>query len=369
VNKPFSVYLDLVRFSAACLVYMYHSNQRWLVAKPLSASGYGHSSVIVFFVLSGFVIAYITDTKEKDWVSYTSSRISRVYSVVIPAVFLTVLLDSIGRHLYPAIYAYPYDQFVIRIAASLLLMNEIWLISITSFSNVPYWSICYEGWYYVAFAFLTFVTSPKRYIALAGVMLILGPKIVMLAPIWAAGVVLWRWKALQSLSVAVSLALVAVSLAGIVLFHMADVAGLASTRLKDAIGENLGRELTFSQFFLADYLLGLLVFCNFAGMRRISVFLSPVLLRIAPAVRFSAGFTFTLYLLHQPLILFWGSVVRGDPNGLAYWLTVTALSALSILTIGHFTESRRHVLRAWLQERIKGAQRAWIARRFADGSQ
>ena len=31
MNKGFSVYLDLVRFVAACLVYIYHSNQRLLV--------------------------------------------------------------------------------------------------------------------------------------------------------------------------------------------------------------------------------------------------------------------------------------------------------------------------------------------------
>ena len=88
-------YLDLVRFVAACLVYLYHSNQRWLIADILPASNYGHSSVIVFFVLSGFVIAYITDTREKQFPIYSASRISRIYSVAFPAIFLTILLDSI----------------------------------------------------------------------------------------------------------------------------------------------------------------------------------------------------------------------------------------------------------------------------------
>ena len=84
LSKPFSIYLDLVRFTAACLVYLWHSNMRLLVTDVLPASNSGHSSVIVFFVLSGFVIAFVTDTKEGHWIDYTSSRLSRVFSVVIP---------------------------------------------------------------------------------------------------------------------------------------------------------------------------------------------------------------------------------------------------------------------------------------------
>ncbi len=37
------------------------------------------------------------------------------------------------------------------------MLNEVWFISITSFSNVPYWSICYEMWYYVGFALIVFL--------------------------------------------------------------------------------------------------------------------------------------------------------------------------------------------------------------------
>jgi peptidoglycan/LPS O-acetylase OafA/YrhL len=90
MNRSFSVYLDVVRFTAAFLVYLYHSNQRFLSEAILPASHYGHSSVIVFFVLSGFVIAFVTDTKEFRLPAYAASRISRVYSVTVPAIVLTV---------------------------------------------------------------------------------------------------------------------------------------------------------------------------------------------------------------------------------------------------------------------------------------
>ena len=138
MNKGFSVYLDLVRFIAACLVYIYHSNQRLLVEEILPASNFGHSSVIVFFVLSGFVITYVTDTKENTWTSYWASRLSRVYSVAMPAIVLTLVLDTFGRNLFPALYAsYPYDQSLARLRGSFLFANEVWFISITSFPIFP----------------------------------------------------------------------------------------------------------------------------------------------------------------------------------------------------------------------------------------
>ena len=77
MNKAFSIYLDLVRFLAACLVYVSHTNLRLLSTEIVPISSYGRSAVTVFFVLSGFVIAYITDTKETKWTVYAASRLSR----------------------------------------------------------------------------------------------------------------------------------------------------------------------------------------------------------------------------------------------------------------------------------------------------
>lgn len=348
MNRSFSIYLDLVRFTAAFLVYLYHSNQRLLVKEILPASGYGHSSVIVFFVLSGFVIAFVTDTKERDWKTYAASRLSRVLSVAVPAVVLTLILDSIGRQLMPALYSYPFDSFVVRTVSSLLMLNEIWLTSITSFSNVPYWSICYESWYYLLFGLMTFMKSRLKWVCLVLLALLLGPKIVLLAPVWLAGVGLYRWKALEKISVSAAAVLLLASIVGIIAFHWAGVEPVISRYFKGLIGESLHKELTFSKFFVSDYLLTLLVFSNFVAMRRLAPMASEFWIAIEKPVRWVAGFTFTLYLLHQPLFLFWGAVVAGDPSGNGYWLITTGLVLVSVVVVGHFTESRRHNLKAWI---------------------
>ena len=353
MNKPFSVYLDLVRFSAALLVYLWHSNQRLLTEAILPASGYGHSAVIVFFVLSGYVIAFITHTRESTLADYSASRISRVFSVAIPAVVVTLLLDSVGRVLYPAIYDYPYNQFLTRVAGSLLMANEVWLISITSFSNVPYWSICYEWWYYVTFAMVMFLPGKLGLVVAGATMLALGPKIILLAPVWWMGVLLYRWRRLQDFSLATSWAMVAVSLFGIMLFHRFDMMGVAEDWLVSVVGSGLAHSLTFSKRFIADYLLGFLVLMNFAGMRRVAAVNGSLLMAISGPVRFFANYTFTLYLLHQPLFLFWAAVIRGDAKAPWYWVSVTALTMLSVGILGFFTESRRHVLRAWMLPKFR----------------
>jgi len=353
MNKGFSVYLDLVRFIAACLVYLYHSNQRLLVEQILPASDFGHSSVIVFFVLSGFVIAYVTDTKENTWTSYGASRLSRIYSVAVPAIILTLVLDSIGRHLFPALYAgYPYDQFLIRSLSSLFFTNEVWFISITSFSNVPYWSICYEIWYYAAFGILTFM--PRRF-AITLLLLLataLGPKIILLAPIWGMGVLLYHWQGPRRLSTSTSWSLFAATVVAIVLFHYHGVSPAITEWLKAQMGADLHRQLTFSKFFPADYILGILVAANFAAMRNVAAQTEPFMRIIERPVKTLASYTFTLYLLHQPLFLFWAAVLRGDPSGYGYWLATTVLMAASVGIIGYFTENKRHGLRKGIENAL-----------------
>lgn len=350
--KPFSIYLDLVRFLAACLVYVYHSNQRWLVEPILPLAQHGHSAVIVFFVLSGYVIAYITDTKERDWATYTASRLSRVYSVAVPTLVLTLLLDTIGRQLLPAPYGYPYDWFAVRIFASLFMLNEVWFISITSFSNVPYWSICYEAWYYVAFGLLTFLPRRPAWALVALLALVLGPKIVLLAPIWGLGVLLYRWRRLAEISEATGWALVVGTVLGIGLYLHFDVERLAAAPLRALLGEAWFVQLSFSRWFLGDLILGPLVMLHFAGMRRVAARLSGLFLAVEKPVRLLAAYTFTLYLLHQPLFLFWGAVLGGKDRSYGNWVLVTVLVAASIALVGTVTENRRHGLTRWIRAQL-----------------
>ena len=54
--ESLSLYLDLVRFLATVAVLLFHLWPQWFPGFPLPWPG--HAAVIVFFVLSGFVIAH-----------------------------------------------------------------------------------------------------------------------------------------------------------------------------------------------------------------------------------------------------------------------------------------------------------------------
>jgi peptidoglycan/LPS O-acetylase OafA/YrhL len=123
--------------------------------------------------------------------------------------------------------------------------------------------------------------------------------------------------------------------------------------------------MTFSRWAIGDYVLCLLVVMNFVGIRRVAHRLNPVHLAVERPVRMVAAYTFTLYLLHQPLFLFWGAIVKGDPSGIGNWALVTALTAASVVVIGHFAENRRHLLTGGVNAALVNLSDALSRRRNA----
>jgi peptidoglycan/LPS O-acetylase OafA/YrhL len=183
MNRSFSLYLDLVRFLAALTVLLFHASGLEFVKVDTVLGHYGREAVIVFFVLSGFVIAYTADQKDSTLPEYATHRISRIYSVVIPALILTPIVDWIGARIHPEFYVGYNAQSVwpIRVVNSVLCMNEWGFWSVQFFSNVPYWSISYEVAYYILFGVSFFLIG-----------LLAGPKILLLLPIWLLGAWVYR---------------------------------------------------------------------------------------------------------------------------------------------------------------------------------
>lgn len=67
MNRTVSLYLDLVRFTAAIAVFISHiSGQRFTGGLLWQSEPYGDEAVDVFVVLSGFVIAYVASRSETD---------------------------------------------------------------------------------------------------------------------------------------------------------------------------------------------------------------------------------------------------------------------------------------------------------------
>jgi peptidoglycan/LPS O-acetylase OafA/YrhL len=107
MQPSLSMYLDCVRIFSALLVFIHHASYprfggEWLLRV-------GGEAVIVFFVLSGFVVSYAAEAKERTSAQYIAGRLSRLWSVAIPAILCTILMDFIGRRIAPRDF-YPSDH-------------------------------------------------------------------------------------------------------------------------------------------------------------------------------------------------------------------------------------------------------------------
>ena len=66
MNRATSLYLDLVRFTAALVVFFGHiCGSRFTGGLFWQVGPYADEAVDVFFVLSGFVIAYVAENRER----------------------------------------------------------------------------------------------------------------------------------------------------------------------------------------------------------------------------------------------------------------------------------------------------------------
>jgi peptidoglycan/LPS O-acetylase OafA/YrhL len=232
----YSVHLDMIRGVAALTVFLSHipelffrpdfhkilahaagSASRVTAANlHLHRPSIGHEVVVVFFVLSGFFVggSALRGMAEGlwTWKDYLLRRLTRLWVVLIPAICITWLLDSLGMRLFSgiaSIYTGPPGQYevVTHLAANLtptvLFGNLLFLQGIlvpTFGTDMPLWSLSYEFWYYVAFPFLAIALAAKfparhRWLscgALAVLLVCCGASISSYFLIWLMGVAVYQ---------------------------------------------------------------------------------------------------------------------------------------------------------------------------------
>ena len=157
-------------------------------------TGLGHQAVILFFVLSGFLVGGSFIKSNINVKNYFISRISRLWTVLIPALLLTLLVDF-----------YFYDPALpFRTPAILSIdtfLGNVFFLQTIYFSiygtNGSLWSLANEFWYYVLFPFMFKFLSKLRSRELDLVSLFffvlvlfwLPVSISLLFPVWLIGFV------------------------------------------------------------------------------------------------------------------------------------------------------------------------------------
>ena len=99
MTPGFSHYLDLLRVIATLIVLASHMAYARFTRGDYAFIrdwNLGSDAVILFFVLSGYVIAYTAYERDRSLAKFAFARFTSLYSVVIPAILITLALDYLG---------------------------------------------------------------------------------------------------------------------------------------------------------------------------------------------------------------------------------------------------------------------------------
>lgn len=343
MSRELSLYLEVMRFLAALAVFLGHvSGQRLTAGLFWQAGPYGPEAVAVFFVLSGFVIGYVTETRERSVASYAVARAARIYSVALPALVLTFALDAAGSamrpELYSAAWGYQGSGRALQFLASLLFVNHLWFLDIAPGSDLSYWSLGYEVPYYVVFGIAVFAPRRWRAPGVVAALAVVGPQVAGLFPLWLIGLVAYhlcaRWR-LPATPGAMLCAGAAMAWTGYEAWawqgHRLAAWGPGSLANPD---------------LPQDYLVGTLFAAHLVGFSAVSARLAPLFARCAAGIRWTAGATFSLYLFHLPIAQFLATQVPWPPSALPTRLVIVGGTLALVFALAEVTERRKG---AWRQ--------------------
>lgn len=308
MSRTLSLHLDGLRALAALCVLFHHYNDDIIRGSRHVFPNVGQEAVMAFFALSGFVIAWVAEERERTMSEYLIRRLARLWSVLLPSIAVILFAIAVAQFL-PASALPRHDQLAgggtvamigLKAAAAVAFAN--WNIFLPGF-YLPWsgimWSLTCEFWYYVLFAFWTFIPRWYKWPVLAGIALFLGPGPLLLMPVWIMGVCAQRISRRFRLPPRMAfLCLVAAGTAIVLLWQ----SGLRFSRLRWP--ETLwGIPLDTARYAPYYWLLGVLFMgylvaassCHFGPKPLLPSWMAAVVRRIA-------GTSFFLYLTHYPVM-------------------------------------------------------------------
>lgn len=335
-----SDFLNLVRWAAALVVVLGHADmylgqfggnpERWTSFGYLGA--HSHAAVMVFFVLSGYVVAYATGKKTESggygFRAYFLDRWSRIYSVLLVAIAFTLVIDFVGRSLSPIYHDpsfMPQSGFALRLFANIFALQGIQGHRIQLGSNPALWSVGYEFIFYLMYGLLFFKRQLFRRrwgggLIFTIVLVVIGWKMAVYFGVWLMGVLAYRVTRASSLAgFKISPWLLLLIL-------------IAANHLLNFIN-GLGLPEIFSDVLFAGVIAALLV-----------VDCPPPPHWRTPVNAYLAEFSYSLYAFHMPLIFFLCSLFTEFFQHMPRFLPGILL-ALACLVVGRIFfilgESRR----------------------------
>lgn len=385
----FGLWLDAVRWMAALAVLVTHTGNRLLTnvqAVPSSdrmlvhyayqfAAGFAHQAVMVFFVISGFLVGgsvwhEFKRTRDIDMAQFLTKRLVRLCIVLVPVFAIGAVLDVTGGlALGGAERGIYHPELFDRLSPGVVACNAAFLQNFACWqlgSNGALWSLAHEFWYYLLWpVFLLALFSGRpvavRVALLAGLAAaacyltaaqFTGSPLLPYFAIWMLGVWAAACKRPVVRDVRAAALLFLGALAGIRVFVRYEV-------------------FAGPWAFPLDLGLGVL-FANLIAAMRVAP-----RLRMPPARRLHqhlAEFSFSLYCLHTPILMayaaglmtWFGTGWQMVPRGVVDWAIVAGgliLCLASSYLLSLVTEKRTPALRRWIFDRAgwSAAKRARAA--------
>ena len=351
--------LDTTRWAAAAIVLVYHLSTACLAAPP-SLEAAGPAAVIWFFVLSGYLIGggIVLDMRRGrfHFAHYALNRATRLYVVLLPALALGYALDT-ARVSLVGLSPIPGQEAPASYALATVLGNLLCLQTITVptlGSNGPLWSLACEGVYYVVAPLLLAPLLRGRPAALRWGLFALAATI--LGALWLANPRVPRLFLTWLLGAALRFAPAPRRRLGLPAWTIAIATLLAYPLLLPRLGG------TVNFLVAASFAAALL---TTVGDER------PVPARMQRLSATLAGFSFSLYLVHVPLVhalLALRTGTRLDALRLPAWSGHAAMLVLAAIIVpvawlfSRLTEARTDRVRRWLagprQQQRQVVQRA-----------
>lgn len=332
-----------MRLLAALVVLFSHLGHGHLVGGVLwPFTRWGGEAVMAFFVLSGFVIAHVVDTRQDSWFDFAVARVARLFSVIVPAMLLTLVLDAAGLSFNAAAYTAAgqlraEESAPLNYLLSLVMLNQSWGLNRHFGSNGAYWSIPFEFWYYALFGAFCLLRGWARWVAIAAAAVLAGPRILALFPVWLMGVAAYRFRARPPrLPTPVPALGFVLTLAALVLLLLLDVKRPEALFAMGLRPDSWSWQCLFGLLVAAH-----LVFASALRSKRPRGLPSA----LARGIAFAAGVSFSLYLFHLPILNFLNALRAVFPNEQAYVFALVVLPLLVSATLGKWCEAQKTPLR------------------------
>ncbi len=378
-----SVHLDALRGFAAFCVVLNHLRDALFVDyeqiarhNPITSAAYlasslGRQSVMVFFVLSGYLVGgsvlRSVGCGTWSWRAYLLARLSRLFVVLWPALLLGGALDWVGIHMpgTEAVYsgnsgmhALAFDVHRVltwqMLAANALFLPTIRLPGRALYLVLPFgtngalWSLGYEFGYYLAFPLLVLLltrnqTLKIRVLSCLGLLIwgwLAGLNMLLLGLTWLMGALVNFLPAFPARSRwARRLAMVL----ALVLF----AAGLVESKLLGSVPSDLVLGLAVTA------LIWVILHCATAPLPAFYVHIA----------RRAAHSSYTLYLVHLPLLIFLKATLhlpRAYPGWHAVLVGAAVLAAILLYAqlIYEAFEKNTDRVRRWIRPYVMGRRAA-----------